>query len=426
MSQIIEDENRPLTISDLAALLNDPVVGRCVYWENVGLQIGVDKSDTEAIKRNEHYQVEDCRREMLTKFLRNNREGLTLNELRQVVKRVDNYYETRQEAENAEFAVDQLVKLLNIWEERNETIATELEQLLVDLEQEKSQISNKSKIWHRHDDEWQQGELGNKKAKIQTALHQGNLKRSPIVKELFRNKDVSLSQLSDQVVECILRRDLTEIELSKLNTMEPDLYRQMKRHLKRTERLHSEILTYNKMLEERLLAYGRIEQGLKTIGIKKEKIEELNKQLEKLKRSVKKCNKLLDESSDVTQMCKSDLDNWTIEITTFIKSLAENIKQMKETEPEYIQAMYVLFGIAGGAVAGGVSGAVFGTALLPGIGTAVGAGIGATIGTFSGLIWGSIKGDEERKKVERKVRNYRETISKAQAKHSTLQELLRD
>ena len=108
MPRVIEDQNRPLKPSDLAALQNDPVVGRCVHWEDVGLQIGIDKSDTEAIKRDQHYKTEDCRREMLTKFLRNNRGGLTLNELCQVVKRVDDYHETKQEEEKAESAIDQL------------------------------------------------------------------------------------------------------------------------------------------------------------------------------------------------------------------------------------------------------------------------------------------------------------------------------
>ena len=356
MPRVIEDQNRPLRPSDLPALQNDPVVGRCVHWEDVGLQIGIDKSDTEAIKRDQHYQTEDCRREMLTKFLRNNREGLTLNELRQVVKRVDNYHETRQEAEKAECAVDELTKLLSVWERRNETIATDLKRLLADLEQEKSQISSKTETWHRRGDEWQQGELENKKTKIQRALRDGNFKRSPIVKELFRNKDLSLSQLSDEVVECILRRDLTEIELTRINTMEPDLYRQMKRHLKRTERLYSEITTYRKLLEERLQAYGVIEQGLKTIGVRKEKIEKLNKQLEGLKHTVDECIKLQDESGDVTRMCKSDLEKWTTEIMGIVESFDDNIKHMKETEPVFVQALYALYGLAGGAVVGAVIG----------------------------------------------------------------------
>ena len=87
-----EDQYRPLTVSNLAALLNDPIIGRCVHWEDVGLQVGLDKSDTDAIKRDQHYQTNDCRREMLSHFLRNNKYKLSLNDLHKVVRRVQNQH----------------------------------------------------------------------------------------------------------------------------------------------------------------------------------------------------------------------------------------------------------------------------------------------------------------------------------------------
>lgn len=91
---------------------------------------------------------------------------------------------------------------------------------------------------------------------------------------------------------------------------------------------------------------------------------------------------------------------------------------MKDTEREFIQALYALFGLAGGVAVGGT----IGTTLLPGVGTVVGAGIGGAIGFARSYA----AGNEGHARVERNVRNYRETISKAQAMHSTLKELLCD
>ena len=51
MARNVVNQYHPLTISDLAALQNDPIVGHCVHWEDVGLQVGHGKHDTDAIKK---------------------------------------------------------------------------------------------------------------------------------------------------------------------------------------------------------------------------------------------------------------------------------------------------------------------------------------------------------------------------------------
>lgn len=138
-TQIIN--RHPLTISDLALLLKDPIVGDCVQWEDVGLQVGLCKSDTDAIKKDQHYQTEDCRREMLSRFLRNNCNGLSLNDLslndlHNIIKRVKSKYEISRrrveasnEEKNAVKAVSELENLLEEWQMRNEGIAADLNQL---------------------------------------------------------------------------------------------------------------------------------------------------------------------------------------------------------------------------------------------------------------------------------------------------------
>ena len=89
-----------------------------------------------------------------------------------------------------------------------------------------------------------------------------------------------------------------------------------------------------------------------------------------------------------------------------------------------MEALYMLFRLAGGAAASAVGGGVVGTALFPIVGTIIGAGIGTAVGGVSGFIWGAVKGKEERTKVEIKVRNYKGTISKADAMQADLQDLI--
>ena len=127
-TQIIN--HHPLTISDLALLLEDPIIRDCVQWEDVGLQVGLCKSDTDAIKRDQHYQTEDCKREMLSRFLQNNCNGLSLNDLHNIIKRVKSKceisrrrVEASNEEKNAVKAVSELENLLEEWQMRNEGIA---------------------------------------------------------------------------------------------------------------------------------------------------------------------------------------------------------------------------------------------------------------------------------------------------------------
>ena len=430
MAQIIEDQNRPLTISDLAALLNDPIVGCCVHWEDVGLQIRIKKSDIDAIKRDQHYQTEDCRREILSRFLRNNRDELSLNDLHKVVKRVSSKYEIsrrRAEANNEEKeavkAVSQLENLLEEWQMRNEGIAADLDQLEAELREEAEVILDITKKWKYDSSEWNQGELEDKKTKILNALKQGDYKNSSFVKEMIQNQDLEPSGLNNRAIECILRQERTEIDIVRLNKLGPG-YRQIKVHHKQLEQLNNEIKAYKKLLEERVKAYDKIKIGLKNIGVKNEKLQEFSLQLDKLQITVGKCEKVKKHCDEVYHAGKVDFDKWSREMNAFIHAFNDNVQIMKNREPEFVQALYMLFGLAGGAAAGAVGGGVVGTAILPIIGTVIGAGIGTAVGGVSGLMWGAVKGEEQREKVEIKVRNYRETISKADAMHTDLQDLL--
>ena len=164
----------PLEESDLAGLLNDPIVeDSYAYWDDVGLEIGFKQSDIDVFRRDNHHSVEDCMKAMLTKLLRNNRDELTLLDLHQAIgrvkdrrKRKTNRKETEKEEKDAEFAVNQLERLLVDWDTRNKTIDTDLKKLVAALREQESWISCKQGEWEKENDEWKQGEIARRKAKI--------------------------------------------------------------------------------------------------------------------------------------------------------------------------------------------------------------------------------------------------------------------
>ena len=59
----------------------------------------LDNNDTDAIKRDQHYQTQDCRTEMLGQFLRNNRYELFLNDLHKFVRRVNNKHTIQENSD---------------------------------------------------------------------------------------------------------------------------------------------------------------------------------------------------------------------------------------------------------------------------------------------------------------------------------------
>ena len=220
-----------------------------------------------------------------------------------------------------------------------------------------------------------------------------------------------------------IRQARTEIDIERLDKLGP-CYKQIKMHHKQLEQLNNEMKAYKKLLEERVEAYDKIKNGLKNIGVKNDKLQQFSQQLEKLQITVGKCEKVKKHCDEVFHAGMIDFDKWSRDMSAFIQAFNENVQMMKDKEPEFIEADYKPFGLAGGAAAGAVVGGVVGIALFPIVGTIIGAGISTAVGGVFGFIWGAVKGKEERAKVEIKVRNHREIISKADAMQADLQDLI--
>ena len=188
---------------------------------------------------------------MLCQFLRNNRYELSLNDLRKVIRRVnnncaiqENNAQMEEEEKSAMIAIGHLERLLEDWERRNENIAADIKELEAEFKEEKEWIDRKAEKLNNDEMEWQQGEHESERRKIQMALRAGDYKHSAVVQELFQKKDLQLSQLSDRAVECILHQNLMEIDLVQLGTIGPD-YKQMKKHQAHLKQLNDDIQAFN-------------------------------------------------------------------------------------------------------------------------------------------------------------------------------------
>ena len=418
--------------SDLAGLLNDPKIRDCyACWDDVGLEIGFIQSDLDVIARENH-RVADCMKAMLIRLVRNNSDGLSLNDLHQAIRKVNERNrrkrhrdEAFKEEETVEIVVNQLERLLDDWEFRNKSIAEDLEMLIATIKEEESWILCKKVDWENKTNEWKKGETARRKKKIQESLARGNFKESSKVHELLKNRDLALSQLSERAIESILRKDLADIDLDQSHTLELQ-YKQMKKHSRQLKLLNDEISDSKNLLDERTRAYNKIKSGLRNIGVKKENLDLLNEQLQSLKVTVDECQEIKKHCDEVFEAEKNSLDQWTGEVKVFIDSFDDSVKKMQETELQFTSMNNIAIRLVGGTILIVILGIVIGTIVFPGVGLAAFAAIGTTIyiGITAGLLWSIATGDEKRAKVESKVRSFKETISRARTTHSNLQELI--
>ena len=284
---------------DLAELLSDPIIRDCYLWKEVGLELGIQKSKLDVIAKDHPNQTEECKMEMLDTWLKND-EKASSEDLHQAIKRVNERHMrvehrrcTKDEEKRALDAVNYVKVLLKQWEERNKEIAADHKGFQEELEREKQWLSIASE-WREDNDEWQQGEDAITRANIERVLQEGgNFKRSSFVKEFIRNRNIQFSFLKNQGVEGLLRQSLMEIDISRSTTL-LDRFGKMKRHYRRLQHLQEEIIQSKNLIDERLLAYDKIKQGLEKLGIKQSKLEELNKQLKVLKRTAEDCIKTKD------------------------------------------------------------------------------------------------------------------------------------
>ena len=432
--------DKQLGIDDLAAILRDPLIKSCPYWKDIGLEIGLTNSDLNEIDQDYRGKTVDCKREMFVRWLENHTTG-TLKYLQDVVSRVNderegeernrssirkdrerNMTEAKREENDALFAVSRLQTLLLVWERRNENIVQVQKEFVKELEGRDMLMRTQEEEKIEEDRKWQQGEDARNREEIVRALG-GHNYQSPFVKDLLRRKNIPMSRLNDEAVEGFLRQTLMDIDIARSKVMRRG-YRLTKENYKRMEYLRNEIDKLNDLLDKRLRAYKDIKDGLEQIGVRSEKIEEINVQMTNLKDKVSEFREARNKCDKVYKQADEDYKVFEEQMNIFIRSFNANIEMMQKNQPGFVAALYALFGLAGGAAVGAVGGAVAGTAVVPVLGTVVGALLGGAAGSVSGLIWGIYKGQEAREIVNRKVGEYKNTLEAGQSEYEQVMQVL--
>ena len=462
------DKCDTLTESDLARLVNDPVLKDCNHWEDIGVELGVTEYDSNKIKADchgiaqrkcemicnlsefkdcihwedvglelvvakrdinkikaDHQRIADRKREMINVWLQNG-ENPTLEELKEAIKRVKERHEreahryyTATEENKAIESVNRLERLLDDWEVTNQKILTDQSRLVTELKEDENKWFQTVKKWNDEKAEWDEGDTGKQRRDIMNTLQHGVNVRNAFVKNLLRSKGYDSSNMENYMVEGILRQTLMEIDIDRSRTI-GIRYQEMKMHNKQLEHLKTEIMESKTLLDERLRVYEKIREGLIKIGMKTESLEKLNAQLQSLQETTKKYISTIDECDIIYQQ---EIDNWNKELRAFLESFNANIRLMTKLEQKFVDALIILFTGAAGAAGGAVMGGVLGTMLVPGVGTAVGTVLGGVAGSVTGLVYGTQKAEEAKAKLDRNFKNYRDTLNKGKSRMNRLRHI---
>ena len=299
-------------------------------------------------------------------------------------------------------------------EAKKRNILDDQRELVDTLNAKKMVLFQDVEKWKKEDQMWRQGQEALKRKRIQDALREGNYEASAFVREFVQSEGLPLT--NDDVVEGALRQSLMDIDIRR-STIVSEWYTRMKTHNDELSHLKREIDESKKLLDERTNAYKTIEGGLKAIGVKSEKLEDLHKQMMELKVIVDECKRTKHDCDEVYQEAVKSYKAWEEQMNNLIFSFEENIKVMRGKESVFKRAVLTVVGITYGALVG----AEIGTGVVPVIGTLVGAFLGGAIGFGVGAL--ADKGSLARRK-ERLIRQYTETLRAGKGEHARLKDLI--
>ena len=150
------------------------------------------------------------------------------------------------EENKAVSAIDQLQKSLDEMDTINARIAEIRTRLVEELKEQGKNWESYRAQWRREDMEWNEGEQRRKQ--IKEALEAHNLQRSQFVKRFLREKQLP-DNLSSQEIECYLRKDLVEIEITRSRQMR-SRRQQGQKHREELQHLLDEINKWKELAEE--------------------------------------------------------------------------------------------------------------------------------------------------------------------------------
>ena len=343
--------DKPVTLRNI---LNATAVEETNDWKDVGVELGIETHVLGRIEI-EYSRVKDRKREMFIHWLDNNTQP-SWNDVNHAVKTVrkrseaacereDSRRHIQEEERKAVHALHQTKESLEKMDTMNTKIADNRSKLAKELKEQKGNWESSQSQWREEDLEWKRGEKRRKETK--QALEGHNLQGSQFVKEFLRRKGLP-DNLSDQEVECYLRKDILEEEVTRSRQLRLRNH-QVQKHHKELQYLLGEAKKWKELVEDRVTGvYTGMLNTLEQLGMQPKNLRDLEKQLTELKtalneceQSLKACDQTLKEGEEYLSDCERQLTMFTESFGKVVEGM-EKVYTELENEVEQYRASQIL------------------------------------------------------------------------------------
>lgn len=387
----------PGTPLQLRYLVNALV--RVTEWFELGLQLGIEHHVLKRIEQDNRGQTERCKSAMLNEWLNNGLDH-TWEQVDTAIKAVKRRSEekrrreeekTRQHEEERKTleAISQVQKSIETMNSLVDQCAVEKRKVAKKLEEKNIEWESFKRRWQFQDKQWKEQE--ERRQQIREAIAAGDLE-SEVVKRYLREKSVP-TQISNKAVESWLRKDILDqeaVRAKELLTRHQDTNNHQRdlTHLQEdSEKWIDQLEDHRKTLERDILSH------LEQMGLKLEKLKELQKHLKELMGTLKECKSALEdcarpleETEDHLRKLHSKLHVFSGSLNRSIKELQLSSKELQVHRKEMVESIgtlrniiMIIIGFVCGAKVGALLGAPLGE-------------VGESVGVFFGGILGGIAG----------------------------------
>ena len=395
---------------DLATLLRDPIISKCILWFEVGLELGLAQFELEIIKTDHPNDTKTCIWKMWSLWLRNGR-LLDREELHQKIlfverrARAQNRKKIEDDDERAEFAIRHLEKSIKEFKQDNETIVEDHRSFVKELTQEKNWLSSTME-WEREDEEWRQGETATTLDNLKEATEAGNFHSSRFVQNFFQQKHMSLDSMGDIEIEYHLCRELLQIEVDRSKIVR-GRHGKRKEHDKRVKYLLKEIEHSENLIRKRIKTYEEITEGLKRLGVDQSKLNKLDEEVENVKTTLQECTKARKDCAKVYENGNRNLQQSRYKVEIMLRSFGNFMSHVRHMEEQLRSREEEAKSLLENIMTGAAYGASVGNKILPIIGYIP----GGVVGGIGGLIKGLFEDREHlRRQLQDSIDNNRRMI----------------
>ena len=415
-----------LNRSDLASILRNPLVNRCVWWKDLGLELEIEKHVIDRIGQDFCEMTENCKRELIDWWLMN---GLrpTWQKLYDAIARANSWHDSPgNEGRLATEAVDRLEKFLGNWDDENEKVVYKHDRFERELRYQEEWLSTLRSV-DDENEEWKRTEAGIRRENIKQALELGsNYLASSFVKEFLRNKGITnFSYFNDQAIEGMLHRALMDTSIDRETQKMVPMYKEVKDHRKEIQGLQHKVDELKEQLVQRSTAYKKIKTFLENAHVNQEEIQKLRERIKITDDAIKRCERVKWKCNDYYNSVHANFQCRHNELDDFIQFLTKTIELMEKFQPQVTKAIH---DAVRGAAVGAVVGAAVGTVVLPIpiLGTVIGASLGAGMGAGVGWLVGHQDTSNRLtdKDAEREIRMYNNTVQRGLSERDRITALL--